>query len=283
MCPANVEDGQQRGYIIPIGGAENKDDNPSILKKFTEISGGSEARIVIIPTASRLDDTGENYEKIFINLGVEMVSHIPIVSREDCNNPEFAKRCEDATGIFITGGNQLRLSTILGGTVVAQTIRKVNARGVHIAGTSAGASIMSQHMITGGESGQSPTEGGATLAPGLGLSNVLIIDQHFSQRNRLGRLLSAVALNPFLMGVGIDEDTSIFIAPDDTFEVVGSGGVTIIDGSDLKYSSAHGTTSNNSIGLLGLKLDMLNDGCRFDLNKREAYPPIDVEQDICKL
>lgn len=283
MCPANVEEGHQRGYIIPIGGAENKDDNPSILEKFSNLCGGSDARIVIIPTASRLDETGENYEKIFKNLGAGNVSHMPIVSREDCDNPEFAKRCEEATGIFITGGNQLRLSTILGGTIVAQTIRKVNARGVHIAGTSAGASIMSQHMIAGGESGQLPREGGAVLAPGMGLTNIMIIDQHFSQRNRLGRLLSAVALNPFLMGIGIDEDTAIFIGPDDIFEVIGSGGVTVVDASELKYSSAHGTTSKNNIGLLGLKLDILNEGCRFDVTDRISYPPVDEEQDICKL
>ena len=134
MCPAIVNDGDQRGYIIPIGGGEDKDGNPAILKRFTEIAGGANANIVVVPTASRLEDTGPLYEKIFGSLGAASVSSIPISSREDCNNPEFAERCESASGIFITGGNQLRLSAILGGTDVAQTIRRINARGVPVAG-----------------------------------------------------------------------------------------------------------------------------------------------------
>ncbi|HPF47243.1 MAG: cyanophycinase [Alphaproteobacteria bacterium] len=283
MCPAIVEEGHQRGYIIPIGGAENKDTNPSILKKFTEISGGKNAKIVIIPTASRLDDTGERYEKIFSEIGAGEVSHIDITSREDCNNPEFASRCEEATGIFITGGNQLRLATILGGTAVAQVIRTANARGVHVAGTSAGASIMSEHMIAGGESNESPREGGAILAPGLGLTNAMIIDQHFSERNRLGRLLSAIAFNPFLMGMGIDEDTAAFIGPDDMCEVIGSGTVTIVDGVDLTYSSAYGTDNTKALGLLGLKLDILHEGCLYNFDIREAFPPIEDRQNVCKI
>jgi cyanophycinase len=283
MCPAVVEDGHQRGFIIPIGGAEDKEANPSILRKFAEISGGKDAKIVVIPTASRLDDTGERYEKIFEEIGVGEVSHIDITSREDCNNPEFASRCEEATGIFITGGNQLRLATILGGTAVAQVIRTANARGVHIAGTSAGASIMSEHMIAGGDSNEPPKEGGAILAPGLGLTNAMIIDQHFSERNRLGRLLSAVAYNPFLMGMGIDEDTGAFIGPNDVCEVVGSGTVTVVDGGDLTYSSAYGTDNRNALGLLGLKLDILHEGCQYDFNIREAFPPKEDRQNICKI
>jgi cyanophycinase len=283
MCPAVVEEGHQRGFIIPIGGAEDKDANPSILRKFAKLSGGEDAKIVVIPTASRLDDTGERYEKIFNDIGVKDVSHIDITSREDCNNPEFVSRCEEATGIFITGGNQLRLATILGGTAVAQVIRTANARGVHIAGTSAGASIMSEHMIAGGSSNEPPKEGGAILAPGLGLTNAMIIDQHFSERNRLGRLLSAVAYNPFLMGIGIDEDTGAFIGPDDVCEVIGSGTVTVVDGGDLTYSSAYGTDNRNGLGLLGLKLDILHEGCLYDFNVREAFPPIEDRQNICKI
>ncbi len=283
MCPANVEDGHQRGFIVPIGGAENKETNPSILRKFTEISGGKNATIVIIPTASRLDDTGDRYEEVFKELGAREVSHMPITSREDCNNPEFVERIEKATGIFITGGNQLRLATVLGGTTVSQAIRTANARGVHIAGTSAGASIMSEHMIAGGDSNEPPKEGGATLAPGLGLTNAMIIDQHFSERNRLGRLLSAVAFNPFLMGIGIDEDTGAFIGPDDICEVVGSGTITVIDGGELTYSSAYGTDTGKGLGLLGLKLDILHEGCFYDFNIREAFPPVEDRQNICKI
>lgn len=273
MCPAAVNDGDRRGYIIPIGGGEDKGPNPSILERFVDIAGGSQADIVVLPTASTLESTGPHYEEIFDGLGAATVSSISIGTREDCNDPELAERCENATGIFITGGNQLRLSTILGGTDVAQTLRRINARGVPIAGTSAGASIMSEHMIAGGDSDQGPSEGGAILAPGLGLTNVGVIDQHFSERYRLGRLLSAIALNPFLLGIGIDEDTGAFIDADGMMDIVGSGTVTIVDGGDLKYSSAHSANRNQGLGMLGLKMDVLHEGCRYDLNMREAFAP----------
>lgn len=283
MCPAAVSNGDQRGYIIPIGGGEDKGTNPSILKRFVEIAGGKDADIVVFPTASRMEETGPIYEEIFGGLGAAVVSTIPISSREDCNNPAFVKRCENATGIFITGGNQLRLSTILGGTDVAQTIRRSNARGIPVAGTSAGASIMSEHMMAGGDSDASPSEGGAVLAPGLGLTNAAVIDQHFSQRYRLGRLLSAIALNPFLLGIGIDEDTAAFIDGHGLIEIVGSGTVTIVDGRDLKYCSAHSAGSKQALGMLGLKLDILQEGCHYDLNTGHAFAPSIDTQNICSL
>ncbi len=283
MCPAIVNDGDQRGYIIPIGGGEDKDGNPAILKRFVEIAGGANANIVVVPTASRLEDTGPLYEKIFGSLGAVSVSSIPISSREDCNNPEFAERCENASGIFITGGNQLRLSAILGGTDVAQTIRRINARGVPVAGTSAGAAIMSEHMIAGGDGDASPSEGGAVLAPGLGLTNAAVIDQHFSERNRLGRLLSAIALNPFLLGIGIDEDTAAFIDAHGLVEIVGSGTVTIVDGGGMQYCSAHSAQRKQALGMLGLKMDILHEGCHYDLNQREAFAPAEDGQNVCSL
>lgn len=283
MCPAPVSHGRTRGYIIPIGGGEDKDTHPVILQRFVELSGGKNANIVVFPTASRLEETGALYENIFTRLGAGQVSSISINSRGDCNNPEFAERCSQASGIFLTGGNQLRLSTILGGTEVAQMIRKQNANGVPVAGTSAGASIMSEHMMAGGEADQGPLEGGVVLAPGLGLTNAAVIDQHFSQRNRLGRLLAAVSLNPFLLGMGIDEDTAAFIDPHGVLEVVGSGTVTIVDGSKMSYSSAHSAGPKQGIGMIGLKLDILDEGCHYDLNMREAFPPVEDDNRICSL
>jgi len=283
MCPAIVPEGQQRGYLVPIGGAEDKETKPTILKRFTEICGGADARIVVIPTASRLDDTGRMYQKLFKRLGAGNVSYIPVTSREDCDNPDYAAECEQATGIFITGGNQLRLTTILGGTAVAQAIRRGNAAGVHVAGTSAGASIMAEHMMAGGPGDSGAREGGASLAPGLGLTNAAIIDQHFSERNRIGRLLSAVAYNPFLFGIGVDEDTGAFIDPYNVIEVVGSGGVTIVDGAGLKYSSLSQARHGEALALLGLKLDILHEGCHYDLNNREAFPPSQDGQGHCNI
>lgn len=271
--PAAGKDGEERGYIIPIGGGEEKNTHPVILKRVLALAGGRDANIVILPTASRLEDTGRLYERIFTKLGARTVSSIQIATRSDCNNPEFADRCAQASGIFLTGGNQLRLSSILGGTAVAQMIRRKNASGTLVAGTSAGASIMSEHMLAGGNPDKGPSGGGVVLAPGLGLTNAAVIDQHFSQRNRLGRLLSAVSLNPFLLGMGIDEDTAAFIDPNGMVEVVGSGTVTIVDGSGMSYSSAHSVAQKQAIGMIGLKLDILDKGCRYDLNRREAFPP----------
>ena len=271
MPPAKSIQDTQRGYIIPIGGAEEKTADAKILERFCSLSGGVNANIVIIPTASMLEDTGERYERIFKDLGVNKAVSIPIDTRSDSKRSEYVDALEDASGVFITGGNQLRLSTILGGTPVAQAIRRVNAAGVHIAGTSAGAAIMPEHMIAGGESGtKTPTEDGVILAPGLGLTNRLIIDQHFTQRNRLGRLLTALSFNPFAIGIGLDEDTAAFIGPDRIFEVVGSGVVTVVDPSDLQYSSMGSVRRGEAVSLFGLGLHILAKGTRYDTTNRIA-------------
>lgn len=272
MCPAKIADGQQRGFIIPIGGAEERVDDPIILQRFVELCGDENANIVIIPTASQLAETGPNYEIIFRNLNVKNAISLPINSREDAEREDYLAALEDATGIFITGGNQLRLSTILGGTSVAQSIRKLNSEGVHVAGTSAGAAIMPEHMIAGGSTGALPNEQGVTFAPGLGLISKVLLDQHFSQRNRLGRLLSAVSYNPFASGLGICENTAAFIAPDGLLEVVGHGSITVVDPSDLQHSSMAEARTGDSITLIGLKLHMLSHGDTYCLNTRVATP-----------
>lgn len=269
--PSPTIDGTHRGYVIPIGGAEEKIDNPEILAKFVELSGGKDAVITVIPTASQLDDTGSRYQKIFEDIGVKETHSLPINERSDAQNEDYVKILEKSTGIFITGGNQLRLSTILGGTPIAKTIRKLNAQGVHYAGTSAGAAIVSQHMITGGSTGIVPTEDGVNLAPGMGLINTLVIDQHFNQRNRLARLLSAVSYNPFLIGLGLDEDTAAFIDHNNVFTVVGSGAITVIDPSDVGHSSMAHARSGDALTLTNVKLHILAAGARFDINDRTAY------------
>ena len=277
MCPAKVLTGEQRGFVIPIGGAEERTNSPIILERFVEISGGKQARIVIIPTASRMEETGPNYIEVFQALGVENVVSLSINTREEAALKENVDLLEQATGIFMTGGNQLRLSTILGGTPIAQTIRRCNAAGVHIAGTSAGAAIMPAHMIAGGPTGSLPNEQGVTFAPGMGLINKIILDQHFSQRNRLGRLLSAVSYNPFVSGLGIDENTAAFIGPDNTLEVVGEGCITVVDPSDLTYSSMADVSRGEAVTLLGIKLHMLSSGARYNIDTREAFPKDEAE------
>ena len=271
MSPSLTKHGTDRGYIIPIGGAEEKLNNPEILGRFVDICGGTDARIGIIPTASELEDTGRNYEKLFRKLGCKHARVLHFVTREDCQSDEDLGYIEKCDGVFMTGGNQLRLSTTIGGTAIAQALRRRNADGMHVAGTSAGAAFMPEHMIAGGREGSTPSPDMVTMAPGLGLTNAFIIDQHFRQRDRLGRLLTALAYNPFAVGMGLDEDTAAFIKPGDAFEVVGSGGITIIDPNDLKYSSMDQARRGEPVSLIGVKLHILVAGGRYEIASREAY------------
>src|ERR1700675_282248 len=235
--PSKIPQGETRGWIVPIGGAENKENDRHILERFLRVSGGASANIVVIPTASRVHETGARYEEIFRDLGAEQVTVMDFDTRRDCLEPGRLQRIEEASGIFFTGGNQLRLTTLLGGTPVAKLIRMRNAHGVTVGGTSAGASILSEHMIRSGDEGSSMIADSVRLAPGLGLTNRFIIDQHFRQRDRLGRLLTALAYNPFAVGIGLDEDTAAFIGPDESVEVEGSGAITIVDPSRIESSS----------------------------------------------
>jgi cyanophycinase len=180
------------------------------------------------------------------------------------------RRLEEASGIFFTGGNQLRLTTLLGGTPVAKLIRLRNAHGVTVGGTSAGASILCEHMIAGGDEGSAIVAGSVRLAPGLGLTNRFIIDQHFRERDRLGRLLTAVAYNPFAVGIGLDEDTAAFIGPDEVVEVEGTGSVTLVDPSEVSFSSIGAVEDGQPACMLGLRLHMLVAGATFNLKTRVA-------------
>jgi len=259
-----------RGYIIPVGGAEEKIGDVAILRRFATLCGGPSARIAIIPTASSISDTGSRYEDLFQSLGVGTAKSLPIQSRADCEHREWLDLLDTVDGVFLTGGNQLRLSTMIGGTEVAKAIRRRNAEGMHVAGTSAGAAFLSEHMIAFGKEGASPRARIVTLAPGLGLTNRVIIDQHFRQRDRLGRLLTALAYNPFAIGIGLDENTAGFIGPDEALEVVGSGALTIVDCSGIEFSSMARVRKNDAICLIGLKLHILDHGSTFNLHSRVA-------------
>ncbi|HEY8375838.1 MAG TPA: cyanophycinase, partial [Nannocystis sp.] len=271
--PARIEDNHRRGYIVPVGGAEDKEQDPVILRRFVEVSGGAGARIAIIPTASRLPDTGRRYEQIFANLGAKSARALPFETRADATRADWLAVLEEATGIFFTGGNQLQLSTVLGGTDVARAVRRLNARGVTVGGTSAGAAILSEHMIAFGQGGATPKAGLASLAPGFGLTNRVVIDQHFRQRDRLGRLLSVLALNPFAVGIGLDEDTAAFIDPDDVMHVEGAGAITLVDVSRLGHSSMATAKAGQPICLTGITLHILTKGARYRFHTREAIPP----------
>jgi cyanophycinase len=268
--PSRVPEGRSRGWIIPIGGAENKENDRRILERFVRVSGGADADLVVIPTASRVHETGSRYEQIFHSLGAARVTVMDFDTRRDCLEPGRLRRIEEASGIFFTGGNQLRLTTLLGGTPVAKLIRLRNAQGVTVGGTSAGASILCEHMIAGGDEGSAIVAGSVRLAPGLGLTNRFIIDQHFRERDRLGRLLTAVAYNPFAVGLGLDEDTAVLIGPEDVVEVEGSGSVTVVDPSEVSLSSIGAVEDGQPACMLGLRLHMLVAGATFNLKTRAA-------------
>ncbi len=258
-----------RGWIIPIGG---KLLSSAILERFVTLSGGTDARIAVIPTASNEPDMGTYFERVFQRQGVAQVKALNFDRRTDCDDSDWLAWLSQATGVFLTGGNQLRLSTILGGTPAATQLRHLHAHGVPIAGTSAGAAFLSEHMIAFGDEGSTPRAGMVTLCPGLGLTNRLIIDQHFRQRDRMGRLLTALSYNPFCIGLGVDEDTAAFIGPDDTLDVLGSGAVTVIDPSKISYSSVAEAAPGDPITIVGATVHLLGPGSSFNLQTRRAEP-----------
>ena len=263
---------RRHGCLMPIGGAENKVRDRVVLRRFIEMCGGDAARLVIVPTASRLEDTGPRYEKVFLELGAADARSLPIETRKDASNPDFVSALEGATGVFLTGGNQLRLSTTLGGTDFGDALIERNLDGLHVGGTSAGAAILSDHMIAFGDEGSTPTGDMVTLAPGLGLTRRYIIDQHFRQRDRLGRLMAALSYNPMNVGIGLDEDTAAIIDPRGKIEVCGSGGLTVVDPKDVEFSSMDSSDPEHPVCVTGVRLHILVDGGTFDLETRRALP-----------
>ncbi len=262
-----------RGYIIPIGGAEAKITGRDILRRFVEVCGGEEAWIAVIPTASSLADIGAKYEAVFGDLGARRVTTLPFQERADCHRRDWLGILEQVTGVFMTGGNQLRLATTLGGSPVADLLRRRNLEGLPIAGTSAGAAFMSEHMIAHGKEGMTPRSDMVQLVPGLGLTALAIIDQHFRQRDRLGRLITALAFNPRPIGIGLDEDTAAFLAPGGALEVVGSGAITVLDPADVEYSSMDSAKPHDPVCVIGVRLHVLTAGASFHIETRKATPP----------
>ena len=257
------------GSVIIIGGAEDKVRDRVILSRFTTLAGGRDATIAVISTASSLGQmAGERYQQVLGELGVAKVRTIHAVTRAQANDETAALALRDATGIFLTGGNQLRLSSTIGGTRLADAVLEQFRQGAVVAGTSAGASALSSQMIAFGASGATPKHRMAQIAAGLGVLPGVIIDQHFQQRNRLGRLLSLIAQNPSLLGLGVDEDTAGVVGPDHVMEVIGRGSITVVDGSRSETDAweVHG---HRPLMISGVVLHSLPAGYRFDLRRRE--------------
>jgi cyanophycinase len=257
------------GHVIIIGGAEDKVRDRVILSRFASLAGGRDATVAVISTASSMGlEAGERYKQVLGELGVPRVKTIHAVTRAQANDEQAAITIRDATGIFMTGGNQLRLSSTIGGTRLADAVLDQFRKGAVVAGTSAGASAMSSHMIAFGASGATPKHRMAQIAAGLGVLPGVIVDQHFQQRNRLGRLLSLIAQNPSLLGLGVDEDTAGVVGPDHIMEVIGRGSITVVDGAESETDAweVHG---HRPLMISGVVLHSLPAGYRFDLRRRE--------------
>ena len=254
------------GALMAIGGAEDKLDDKVILSSFARLAGGKKARIVIVPTASSIEDAGLRYKAIFLGMGIAQAEVVYIQGRDDANADEPMEALDDATGIFLTGGNQVRLSVLIGGTRFEETVRRKHQEGAVIAGTSAGASVLSAHMIAGGAGGAVPKQRMAQMVAGFGLISNIIIDQHFRQRDRIGRLLALVATNPGLLGIGIDEDTAA-IFENGVMEVIGRHSVTVVDGSEM-YSDIFRVKGHGEVTVSNARLHVLPAGRTFDLQSR---------------
>ena len=260
------------GVLVAIGGAEDKLGHRTVLNHFVQLAGGRRARIAVIATASSLgDEILGLYRQVFTDLGAAEVIGLRPATREEADGPGPAEAVERATGVFMTGGNQLRLSMVVSGTRLGAALLEAHRRGAVIGGTSAGASALSAHMVAFGGPGEVPKQRLAHMSAGLGLLPGAVIDQHFSQRNRLGRLLLLVAESPSQLGIGIDEDTAAVISPDGVLEVLGKGTVTVVDGSKAQ-SDAFEVRARRPVLVSGVVLHALPPGYRFDLGARVLLP-----------
>ncbi|HBI69739.1 MAG TPA: cyanophycinase [Massilia sp.] len=265
----------KHGHLVIIGGHEDREHRKEILTRFVELAGGENARIVVITAASKIaDDMWDIYDQAFGDLGVRQRSHLSLESRQDANNEEKVRMVAEADGIFMTGGDQKRLMAIIGGTALdAEMHTALKVRGACIGGTSAGASAMSGHMLTQGKTDLLPEKGAVHMGAGLGFLHKVVIDQHFSERQRLARLLSAVAQNPYLMGIGIDEDTALVVERGRGIEVLGEGSVTVVDGRTMLTNMAD-IRERDTPELIDVRLHLLPAGSSYHLPEEgeEAKP-----------
>jgi len=268
---------RSQGALYLIGGAEDKTGTGVVLRNFFELCGGKDASIGVLATASTQSPyAADKYVDLFRAMGAHDVFAMPITSRKDSYSPKYIRFMQQLTGAFFTGGNQLVLTSAIGGTPLSQALHDMFFRGGVVGGTSAGASAVSRHMIMAGKTGVSPRKGMVSVAAGLGLLKNVIIDQHFSARRRIGRLLTVVAHNPFLLGVGIDEDTAVHIDRHQVLHVIGRGSVTVIDGSEMTYSNVPFVEASTvPLCIYNVRTHVLIHGCTYDISRRIplATPP----------
>lgn len=266
--------GKAKGKLVIIGGGEDKTKECIILKEVAQMCGKAEARLSIITTATeKPQELGDEYTKIFNKLGIRNIKVLNIQSRADADNIEYSDTILNSTGVFFTGGDQLRITSMLGGTGVYKALHAALKQGTVIVGTSAGASVMSDNMIIQGHSDDSPKKNTLNMAPGMGLIEEVVIDQHFAQRGRIGRLLEAIAQNPYVLGIGIDEDTAVVIESHEVFRVIGSQTVTVIDGRSITHTNVTELNPHEPLALLNVTIHVLPKGYAFNLKSRKIIIP----------
>ena len=262
-------DSEIKRQLVIIGGAEDKEGDCQILREFIRRAGGTKARIVIMTAATELPrEVGENYIRVFERLGAEDVRILDTESREDGSSSTALEALNKATGVFFTGGDQARITSVLKDTEIDKAIHKRCSEGIVVGGTSAGAAVMPDVMIVEGDSETNPRMEIVDMGPGLGFLPGVVIDQHFSQRGRLGRLIAALAQQPAVLGFGIDENTAIVVT-DSQFEVIGEGSVTVVDDSEVIHSNVDEILKDEALAVCGARLHILPHGYKFDLKTRK--------------
>jgi cyanophycinase len=266
---------KQKGKLIIIGGHENRDGDPKILEEVAQAAIKKNGSLVIVTVATNSPEKiSQEYVGVFKGIGVMKIELLDIRERDEAKEIGHVQKLDDAAVVFFTGGDQLRLTSQIGDSLVFQRMREMFEDGHTIVGTSAGAAAMSETMLIGGPSDQSGEISTLAMAPGLGLIKNIVVDTHFAERGRIGRLLGVVAQNPRNLGVGIDEDTAIVVEGDEQFRVIGSGAVYVVDGSDVSYSSLSEKHPEGVISIYDVKLHVLGEGDQFDLINRR---PVVVE------
>jgi cyanophycinase len=256
--------------LIIIGGKEDRSQDKLILGEVARRVGSGKLVVTTVAMSGETDSLFEEYERAFRSLGVKHVYKLHIENRAEATRESTAKILDGATGVFFTGGDQAKITSQIGDTAIFSGIREIYDHGGVIAGTSAGASVMCETMLVVGGDEESYVVGGSMrMAPGLGLIGGVIIDQHFMARGRVGRLIGAVAQNPKNLGIGIDEETAIVVERGNGFYVLGSGGVYVFDGSGVTYSNIAEASMNKTLSIYNVRMHMLSQGDRFDLNARE--------------
>jgi cyanophycinase len=257
-----------KGRLLIIGGHEDRNEGKVILRQLANLVGSG--KLVVATVASEKPDSmWEEYEDTMRAVGVRHLHHLQVESRADAESTRAMRVLEKAKGVFFTGGDQLRLTTMIGDTPVFSRCHEIFVGGGVIAGTSAGAAVMSETMIVSGNGDASPRIGELLqLAPGFGFAKDMLIDQHFAERGRLGRLMGVVAQNPRILGVGIDENTAIDVEAGRRFRVIGKGGVTVLDGSNVTYTNVVAEAKDRALSVFDVRLHLLTQGDEFSLVDR---------------